>query len=514
MKILERQSQLNILHAKYGRAAADSGPAPISQNQVQSDQVIIVAASAAPNGEKFNDLFFGGKWQKYYSDPDTNKESCSEADLGLLNIIAYYTDSQEQAWRIFLASALGKRDKLNRPDIRSGLLKLAFDQKLKKVDHSSLRDQWEKSKGAKFPTNTFGELLEFNLTAEPTKFIWGGMPAADVSILASDGGLGKSTFAMQLLTSISAGRSFMGHATEKAPTVYVSAEDQKSVVSQRATYIADAYGLSKRNEFNDYLYRNFHLLEILGQALWQDQRGNTAGAPTSVMAEIEQTIVSTGSKIAVIDNVSSVYFSDHMSLVPVVAFITYLRSMATRTGCAIFLLAHVSSQTATKADAKGFYGSVGWHNTPRCRFLLEAIPAANGIAGYLQLVNLKNNYMPLMPPIRMYRGDNGILQSLENSQIAGAINKKIDSLAENILNQIKTLYAKGEFITAANQGPNTTVKALASHFPTIYDDKDQLLKKDVQLAIQKLESSSRILKRQIMTDNRKMRPFWVPADAP
>lgn len=77
------------------------------------------------NGQLFVDLY-QGNWTPHYS-------SQSEADISLVNIIAFYTDSKEQTARIFRASALGQRKKAQRDEYLFhetwGIVTKAFDRK-------------------------------------------------------------------------------------------------------------------------------------------------------------------------------------------------------------------------------------------------------------------------------------------------------------------------------------------------------------------------------------------------
>lgn len=71
-----------------------------------SDEQVFELASSASNADKFNALC-AGNWQQDY-------ESQSEADFALMNILCFYTRSNEQCRRLFRYSALGKRGKAQR----------------------------------------------------------------------------------------------------------------------------------------------------------------------------------------------------------------------------------------------------------------------------------------------------------------------------------------------------------------------------------------------------------------
>jgi len=103
--------------------------------QKEEDMAIVNKALKADNGDKFNDLMWG-RWNLHYS-------SQSEADLALINILAFYTQHKPQIIRLFRQSGLGQRPKALRNDYVDYMVAKSFDRLLPPVDIDGIRNQIE-----------------------------------------------------------------------------------------------------------------------------------------------------------------------------------------------------------------------------------------------------------------------------------------------------------------------------------------------------------------------------------
>lgn len=131
LPIADCQDLLTHLFNDMG-GAVEERPIAESKPETKSDDEVYNMALNASNGDLFNALF-KGEWKDRY-------KSQSEADFALIDIIGFYTDSQEQTARIFLSSALGQRDKAHRPikidkqgnrlDYVGKMVRRSFDRKV------------------------------------------------------------------------------------------------------------------------------------------------------------------------------------------------------------------------------------------------------------------------------------------------------------------------------------------------------------------------------------------------
>lgn len=104
-------------------------------DEKQSDEEIIRIASEAANGEKFQQLY-KGDFSAYPSQ--------SEADISLVNIIAFYTKNRAQIARIFRLSGLGKRAKAKRQDYLNWMIDKSFDKEIPPIDLDGLKIEIDK----------------------------------------------------------------------------------------------------------------------------------------------------------------------------------------------------------------------------------------------------------------------------------------------------------------------------------------------------------------------------------
>jgi len=141
--IAERQTLLDILWEQMGNGSKIAiydkdynGPETISDDEIRRK------AAEATNRDKFSTLL-QGDWTTLYS-------SQSEADLALINILAFYTQNREQITRIFRGSKLGIRDKAWRDDYIKYNIDKSFDMMLPPIDldtlSNNLAEAWANTK--------------------------------------------------------------------------------------------------------------------------------------------------------------------------------------------------------------------------------------------------------------------------------------------------------------------------------------------------------------------------------
>jgi hypothetical protein len=108
--IEDRQELLEILVHEISLDREESEEFKLVETtEKEDDHTVYERARSAANNEKFERLA-QGHWQDDYP-------SQSEADLSLMSMFAFYSDSNEQCRRLFRMTELGKRDKSNKNNV-------------------------------------------------------------------------------------------------------------------------------------------------------------------------------------------------------------------------------------------------------------------------------------------------------------------------------------------------------------------------------------------------------------
>lgn len=128
--LTDQQELLDVLFEEMGR-----GVSLLSEldelTPLQSDADVVTMASNAVNGDKFDQLC-RGDWEHEYP-------SQSEADYALMNMLCFYSRSNQQVKRLFRYSKLGKRDKAQRDKYLDRMIAKIRAEAPEHIDFSGLQ---------------------------------------------------------------------------------------------------------------------------------------------------------------------------------------------------------------------------------------------------------------------------------------------------------------------------------------------------------------------------------------
>ena len=209
----------------------------------------------------------------------------------------------------------------------------------------------------------------------------GWVPANKATLLAGDGGVGKSLLAQIKATCVAFGRPFMGLKTNQANAAYLSWEDDADELWRRQESICEVLGipmasLSGRLSLVSYTEEENPFL------VTADDSGLRV---TPLGRKVERLVERHNLGLLILDNASQTACIDHNKVEEVAPFAHWLSAIAQRHNGAVILLHH------TNKAGQDYLGSVSYNNQFRSRMLL-ARPEDCPNPDLRALTNPKANY--------------------------------------------------------------------------------------------------------------------------
>ena len=292
------------------------------------------------------------------------------------------------------------------------------------------------------PVSVFDVLTD---PSEPPAFVWDGyLPNGEVSLLGAHGGTGKSTIGLMLAVCAALGRPLFGVDTQQCKSLFVGLEDSTGILRHRLASICRAW-LIDPAELRDTL------MIVDGsehpELFTAENRGS--GDITSTHAELRELVKAEGFGLVLIDNASDAFAGDEIVRKQVRAFVRQLKLLATSTGCAVLLLAHVDKGTSRARKAEGdeaYSGSTAWHNSVRSRLFMS-----RGEDGLIKLEHHKSNLGKRREPLTLNWLDGGLPQVVGGPGLAGAMQpgRADDLAAAALLRLMAEFEGRGQFCATA-----------------------------------------------------------------
>ena len=193
----------------------------------------------------------------------------------------------------------------------------------------------------------------------------GRIPSGDLTILAGNGGSGKTEIATQLLVSVAAGLGdWLGCVVESGPAFFLSCEEPESDIRDRIERIC------KHRNVDPHAISNLHLHFPDLDSTWlaaADRSGRVSKTPLYV--QMESWIAANRPALVAIDSVAAVFDADAIARRQVRTFLAMLRKVAREYETAVVLLDHPSVRGM--ADGTGTANSVDWRNSVRAMLHLS-----------------------------------------------------------------------------------------------------------------------------------------------
>lgn len=208
----------------------------------------------------------------------------------------------------------------------------------------------------------------------PRQWIVPGLiPDRNVTLLAGDGGTGKSLLALQLAVAVALGNvKWIGQSVTGGRALYLSAEDETDEVHRRLFDINADYNC----HFADL--KNLEIVPLAGQdaVLAAPAVRTEIIQATPLWQQLIQLIKTHRPKLVILDTLADLFAGNESSRPQARQFISLLRGVALKYDVAFVVLSHPS--LTGLASGTGSAGSTGWGNSVRSRLYFSRMFQAKG----------------------------------------------------------------------------------------------------------------------------------------
>lgn len=258
----------------------------------------------------------------------------------------------------------------------------------------------------------------------------GWIPSGHVTMLAGDGGTGKTLLAMQLMTAAATGVTWLGSAVKRCKTLGVFCEDDADELHRRQADINRHFGIDFADlEDMRWMSRvgvESSLVNFHGPGEW--------GSPSDFYGRIMDLALSIGAQLVVLDSLHDLFDGDENRRPEARRFIAHLRTLAIEAEAAVVLTSHPSR--SGRGDGSGESGSTAWNNAVRSRIYLTRDDGDDHDARALK--RMKANYSSINDRIRVaWRDGVFVAESSETTLMAGLRQRNAETVFLDMLDQME-----------------------------------------------------------------------------
>ena len=191
------------------------------------------------------------------------------------------------------------------------------------------------------------------------------IPDENLALLTGNGGIGKTTLALQLGVAMRTDSEWLGMKVTQGPVLFVTSEDGRKDVDLTLRAILKAEGKNLAH------CPGLHILSLA------DRDACLASAPSKFAAleatplwhAIERLVERLKPRLVILDASADLFGGEENMRRHVRGFIVLLKRLASRHRLAVVLIAHPSLSGMNTGT--GLSGSTDWHNGPRARLYFQ-----------------------------------------------------------------------------------------------------------------------------------------------
>jgi RecA-family ATPase len=201
----------------------------------------------------------------------------------------------------------------------------------------------------------------------------GLIPLNQTALFQGDGGVGKSTMGLQLVTAHVLGRAWLQFLPEPRPAFFIDAEDAANVMQIRLWEVKQHY----ETTFAEMIHGGLKLVPWAGEDAVLAAPGRSGKIePTARYGQLLESMSDIKPIMTVIASTANVFAGNENDRAQVQQFIGLTTRLAMAANGSVLLINH-PSLTGMSSDS-GSSGSTQWHNSVRCRFYLKRVTPEKG----------------------------------------------------------------------------------------------------------------------------------------